>query len=321
MRFIRPTVIILLFIFLGLFLIHNLESINQDIGRHLKSGQIIWESKSIYKTNLFSFTEPDHPFINHHWLSEVVFFLLHGWVGLKGLIVFKVLVISAAFALVCLAVRRKTGLWPLLLAMPLGILVLIARTDVRPEIFSYLFFAFFLWAIFKAKLENNYRWLYTLPIVEVLWVNMHIYFILGPILLSLFLIDQLVHRGHNATVVKALLLTSAATLLNPNWLQGALLPFHILTNYGYTIVENQSTSFLRDYGIMLRQINILEFSLVILILSFVVAIKNGSRKKTFEMLTMGVFAALALKMVRNFGIYTPAFIPIFAVVTAVRPVP
>src|SRR3989344_3036478 len=130
--------IILVFILIGLLSIHSLNSINQGIGRHLKSGEIIWETKSVYKTNLFSFTEPGHPFINHHWLSEVVFYLLNGLIGLKGLIIFKAGVITAAFWLICQAVRKQASVAAFLIAGLFGFLVFSSRTDVRPEIFSYL---------------------------------------------------------------------------------------------------------------------------------------------------------------------------------------
>ena len=100
MRHLKIILIVLSFVLIFLFSIHTLTSINQDIGRHLKTGQIIWETKSVPKINLFSFTEPDQPFINHHWLSEVIFYVLSIWIGLKGLIIFKAIVILLAFALI-----------------------------------------------------------------------------------------------------------------------------------------------------------------------------------------------------------------------------
>ncbi len=157
MKFLRILVIVLLFAFIALVCVHSLGSINQDIGRHLKLGQIIWETKSVPKINLFSFTEPDYPFINHHWLSEVVFYLLFGIIGLKGLIIFKAAIVAVSFWLIYKAADKKTGLWPFLVSAPLGILVFLNRSDVRPEIFSYLFLAFFVFAILRAKYAEE-RW-------------------------------------------------------------------------------------------------------------------------------------------------------------------
>src|SRR3989338_6565416 len=173
MRHLHLITIILFFVTVAVLSVHTLTSINQDIGRHLKSGEIIWETGSVYKTNLFSFTEPGHPFINHHWLSEVVFYLLNGLIGLKGLIIFKAGVIVAAFFLIFKSLPRTALGWPFLLAGITAVLVFSSRTDIRPEIFSYLFLAYFLFAIFRAKYDGEVKWLYALPIVQVFWTNMH----------------------------------------------------------------------------------------------------------------------------------------------------
>lgn len=306
MKFLKITTIILFLLTIALVSTHSLDSINQDIGRHLKTGQIIWQTREILKTNLFSFTEPNHPFINHHWLSEVIFYLFSLSTGLKGLIVLKVILITAAFGIIFFFLLPITKFWALLSSMILGLLVFIERTDVRPEIFSYLFLAIFLVLLLRAKYKNNYRWLWVLPIVQILWTNMHIYFVLGPGLLFLFLIDRLVHERdkENLKRVGAILIISVlVTLLNPNFIKGALTPFTILKDYGYSIVENQSIIFLSNYGILGKQISIFEFSIVILILSFIAAVKFGKQKIVFESLVAVFFTAMAIIMLRNFGIY------------------
>lgn len=313
MKLLRWITTVTFFVLVAAFSVHSLDSINQDIGRHLKTGQVIWETKSIPHTNLFSFTEPDAPFVNHHWLSEVVFYLLNGLIGLKGLIIFKAAIILAAFFLILKSLPAEARNWPFLTAGLFGILVFSSRTDVRPEIFSYLFLAFFLFAILKAKYGQSYKWLYALPIIQLVWTNMHIYFVLGPVLLFFFLVDRLAAKENSAFLKKLFLIfvtTSAATLLNPNFLRGALEPLNILKHYGYSIIENQSIFFLKDYGIQLKDINFFEISLVVLIISFIVAIKNGKRKIIFEALAVLFFTILAGQMIRNFGIYALAFVPL-----------
>src|SRR3989338_2404017 len=229
MRIFRILALILLFVFFASFLVHGLNSINQDIGRHIKSGQIIWETKQVYKINLFSFTEPDNPFINHHWLSEVAFYGLNNSIGLKGLILFKAAVILLALGLLLASVYSKTGLWPLAVSSLAGFLVFMERTDVRPEIFSYLFLAFFIFAIFKSKNENKYKYLHFLPLVQIFWTNMHIYFAIGPILLLFFTIDRFFEkREFFKKTALIFIATSAATFLNPNFIKGALAPLNIL---------------------------------------------------------------------------------------------
>lgn len=321
-KLLRVAVVALFFVLLAVLLIHSLNSINQDIGRHLKSGQIIWETKQVYKVNLFSFTEPNNPFVNHHWLSEVAFFLLNSAIGLRGLIIFKAAILLLSFLVLFLAVQKNSGMISFLISGLVAVLVFIERTDVRPEIFSYFFLSLFLCAIFRAKYARvsdvamtsdvvNKRWLYFLPLVQILWTNMHIYFVLGPILLFFFAIDRFFEkRDEFKRVSYVFLATAAATLVNPNFIKGALVPFNILRRYGYSIVENQNIFFLRDYGISLQSINLFQISLVILLFSFIVAFRSGRRKVTFELLTAAFMSVMAVKMLRNFGVYALTFIPI-----------
>jgi hypothetical protein len=302
------------FVFAGLFVTHTLGSINQDVGRHLKTGQIIWQTHSIPKVNLFSFTEPDSRFINHHWLSEVVFYLLSTLIGLKGLILFKTALLTATCALAYAAVRRHVQPLAFILALIPALIIIFDRTDVRPEIFSYFFLAYFLFSIFRAKYEHDLRWLYGLPIIQILWSNMHIYFAFGPGLLALFAFDRFIVNDKLWKRIALLCgICSLITLINPSGLGGALAPFTILAHYGYSIVENQSIFFLKDYGILGLQIDLFILTAVLFLASFMPALKkHGIRLYSFEVLTGASFLILAARMIRNFGPFAIILMPIFA---------
>ncbi|HLD34358.1 MAG TPA: hypothetical protein VJB62_00690, partial [Patescibacteria group bacterium] len=113
---------------LAVFLIHSVSAVNQDLGRHLKLGEIIWQTRHVPNTNLFSYTNPNFPFVNHHWLSEVIYYLLSLAIGIKGLIIFNALIILAAFAIIWkVAWRPKYFIFSILAAM-LGIGLLLERT-------------------------------------------------------------------------------------------------------------------------------------------------------------------------------------------------
>src|SRR3989344_9183453 len=147
---INTLIYVLLFVLLASFLIHNFDSIGQDIGRHLKVGEIIWQmnfgegsgakpgiSVEVPKTNLFSFTEPDFPFVNHHWLSEVLFFGVFNLGGFTGLILLKAVLMFAAFLLLFFIFSTRSDLktekdqtlnatfWPLAVSFFLSLFIFI----------------------------------------------------------------------------------------------------------------------------------------------------------------------------------------------------
>lgn len=306
-------VLVLLFALLAVFLIHNFDSIGQDIGRHLKMGEIIWQTQEVPKTNLFSFTEPDFPFLNHHWLSEVIFFGIFSKFGFVGLILIKALLVLAAFLLLFSLIKKHSGFWPFLVSFLFSIFIFIQRTEVRPEIFSLAVLAFFLFAIFKSKYENNYRYLWFLPLAQLLWVNLHIYFFIGPFLVSAFFIDRLANKdfSHLKKIAVTLFLTLAATLINPAGIRGALLPFNILQEYGYSIVENQTLSFLAAFFGFNLSIFIFKISVAVLIASIILRAKK-LRYRIFEILISIFFIYAGFRMLRNLPLYALASFPVSA---------
>lgn len=311
------------FMLLGLLSIHSFDSINNDIGRHIKLGEIIWQTKSIPSTNLFSFTEPDHSFINHHWLSEVVFYFSYSLVGLKGMIIFKTIIILASFLILYRVLQKIAALknkdyfnlvYPISgLIFLLFIFIFSERTEVRPEIFSFLLFSVFLSVLLREKYIGFSKTIWILPLLELLWVNLHIYFFIGPIIFLIYLIDQKINTKPEALNPKQFLifiLIILATLVNPNGITGALYPLNVFKEYGYSVAENQSPFVLARLAPSLT-INLFKFSMFLTIGSFVLVAKK-IKNKLFEFL-LGAFLIFAsIKMIRNFSIYSLGMFPLVA---------
>src|SRR6266571_5166030 len=74
-----------------------------DLWWHLKTGEIIWNTHSIPRTDLFSFTTNNHEWIAHEWLSQVAIYVswrLGGYAGLMlWLCAFSSMLLLAAYAL------------------------------------------------------------------------------------------------------------------------------------------------------------------------------------------------------------------------------
>src|SRR3989344_6003790 len=332
---------IIIFVLLASFLIHNFDSIGQDIGRHLKVGEIIWQTKEVPKTNLFSFTEPNFSFINHHWLSEVIFYGVFSLGGFTGLILLKIFVVLSSFLLLFFLVNNllttsqvmptcevrlwindiasrlstaSRAFWPIIISFLLSMFIFISRTEVRPEIFSFVILAFFLFALFKAKHEQKYKYVWFLPIAQLLWVNLHIYFFIGPFLILVFLIDRLANKDY-ANVKKTIIvlfLALVATLVNPAGIRGALLPFNILKEYGYSIVENQTLAFLADFFSFNLPIFVFKVSVGVLVVSFLLTIKKA-KQRVFEILLSAFFIYAGFRMLRNLPLYALVSFPVMAV--------
>lgn len=314
---------------------HSNTAITQDLGRHIKVGEIITKAFSVPKINLFSYTYPDFSFINHHWGSEVAFYFVYTFSGFTGTFLLTFLCSLIAFLLVYFWAYKKSDPIALALVSFLSLGILFERTDVRPEAFSFLFLAIFITILFKNR-EKPTRWLSLLIPLQLVWVNTHVYFIIGILLIGLFFLDSLITHfviaRNKATKSKmprgiqshtfgtfgtfdtsgtsqllfVLVSGCLVTLFNPNGLSGALYPLRVFDNYGYTIQENQNIFFLWEYS----QNRTIVFFWMSVITLFSTLLLRAKHTRPIDWLLTITFTILGAQAIRNFPLFVFAtFIP------------
>jgi hypothetical protein len=164
-----------------------------DLWWHLKIGQIISSTGSIPSTNLFAWSLPaDAPFTYGAWLGEYLLYLVYQVGRLPLLIFTNTLLLVLAFALVGFEARRRSGSWRLAgVVLILSVGMSFNNTALRPQIWAFLPFIAIL-SLLSAYIDRQIknRWLLLLPLIMVFWVNVHGTFILGFILLGIFLAGE-----------------------------------------------------------------------------------------------------------------------------------
>lgn len=291
-------------LYLLIFLFQKDKALTQDLGRHIKLGEVITKCLCVPKTNLFSFTEPSYPFINHHWLSEVIFYHTYIIGGIESIVFLKILLLVFSFAIVFLISSRKNSILVAVFFALLYIPIFSERIDSRPEIFSYFFLSLFLLVIDRYRVNGSRKLLFVLPLLELFWVNIHIYFIMGIIVFFLLILSEFIikKKSINKSLFMIFILLIFASFFNPSFIQGAILPFTILQNYGYSIVENQNIFFLNTVLPSWR-IMFLELMSFFLLISFLI---NLRKVNIFNLFISIVFVILAFYQVRNFSLFVLA---------------
>ena len=144
-----------------------------DLWGHIKFGQDIWTQNSLPLTNYYSYTAPDHPWTNHEWLAEIIFYLTFSLFGSTGLLTFKLLLGFYLIYLIC-AYNLKNGAnhWVFTGLMILTIPALAPAFMVRPHLWTLLFFTIFILLLHKG-LEGKPVVLYWIPLLMLAWVNCH----------------------------------------------------------------------------------------------------------------------------------------------------
>lgn len=291
--------LLLPFIYFVFLVVQPDQALTQDLGRHLTLGKIIVSCLCVPSTNMFSYAEGLHPFVNHHYLSEVIFYLLASSFGLLSLLILKlILLIICLGLLVATTGSRKISWWAAVMGC-LYLFVFSERFDTRPELLSFVILSLMLFIIGRVRKKADKRLLYILPLLEVLWVNTHIYFPVGIVVYSLFLVDEVLKRKLTTSLIVIGCGMLVAPLLNPYGVALAIFPFTVFSSYGYSVVENQNIFFLNQV-LFNSHIVIFEFLVGVLIVVMMLTRKHIDFYTT-GLITLGIVGSvLAL---RNFPLF------------------
>ncbi len=226
----RGAVDLLLILLVGLLalLMNCNELYDADIWWHLRSGEWIVRHGWPPAVDPFSFGSEGRPWIDLHWLFQLLVWLVFQAGGLGGVLLFAA-VIPGVAVVVAVAARPAGASLPVVLFCWLPALVLINfRGQPRPEILTLLYLACYFAILSRVEERPRLAWL--LPVVQLLWVNSQGLFALGPIVLALWLLSRagtlfrLRLHGWSGHVLGASLLVGLVCFVNPYGVNGALFP-------------------------------------------------------------------------------------------------
>jgi hypothetical protein len=285
----------------------KLLNFDGDLPRHILLGRLIRETRRVPLIDTFSFRTEGFPAIPHEWLSQVLFSIANDGMGLSGVVLLTALIVTATWAIVYReADRRANNLAFSLMITALGIAASMIHVLPRPHLFTYLLTAF--WIVILERINSdkpNLWWL--LPLLMVLWVNMHGMFVLGIAIWSIYLLGSFLEDPTRLWFSKPLtrsmllggMLSTLATLLSPSGIQIWESIVSLGSNSYITsrIPEYQSANF--------HTPETWPF-LLLLLLTMIGFARSTTRPSWIHTLLAASFAAIA--------IYTSRMIPLFAIV-------
>ncbi|HEX8422535.1 MAG TPA: hypothetical protein VF634_03945, partial [Pyrinomonadaceae bacterium] len=295
-----------------------------DFWWHLRTGQLIFETRAIPHADIFSFTAQGKEWVTHEWLAEVLIYAIYKLSGWGGLVVSFSLVMTAAL---WIAYRRAAELAPhpyvAGAAVLLGALATAPMWGVRPQMFSFLFTSIYVAVLgdyarrtqtesFRAQAKSLW-WLVPLMLV---WANMHGGYALGLALIGLtgagVLLEELLReRGERRVSVRLrplLFLFAACVLvvpLNPNGLRMFSYPFETLNSHAmHAYIEEWFTP---NFHLIISQ------PLALLIFATFAALAlSPKRARASELLLLSVAAYTALRAWRNIPFFALVAVPLLA---------
>jgi len=158
-----------------LFTFHEAD---EDLWGRMAAGRLTMSEGGVSREDVFAYVPTKPLWVDHEWLSGVVFYEVHRAFGGAGLLALRAALGVGAMALLLHAARGASP-WTLAL-LSLAAWPLLAQgfnSVVRAQAFTFLFFALTLFVLERGKGR-----LLLIPLVA-LWANLHGGFVLGPLLL------------------------------------------------------------------------------------------------------------------------------------------
>jgi hypothetical protein len=191
---------------------------DSDSFYHLKAGQVIWETKSIPRTDVFSSSAPGGKWVTHEWLAELLFYGVYHVGGFNGVIVAVALLAVLTYFLVIQTAMNRGA--KLAVAAVIALVIGYLPFDLwvpRPQIFSFLTFALLLFSLESYRRTKQLRWLYLSVAVMWFWANTNASVLLGLVVMLFYAVSEfLKSKKDGSRLSLAFLGALAASLANPN---------------------------------------------------------------------------------------------------------
>lgn len=287
--------------------------LDSDLWWHLRAGETSLEQAKPLVTDVFSYTHQGEQWVNHSWLAQVFFDVVNKGAGFLGI---ALLVALAACSSLLFVYLQFEGTAPFLKAalLILGAIVSSFVWSARPQVLSLVLFSLLGWVLYRFR-ERNFHDLWVLPLIFILWSNLHGGYSLGFILIGLYIAGELFEYilpgepGERMpwekilTLVGWSVIAGFAVLINPNGLNMWKIPFQTVgVGVLQQLIDEWASPDFHDIG---------QQSALWLMFLTIFAFCFSKRRVSGRDFTLFLgFTALALLARRNFGPFALAVVPI-----------
>lgn len=189
-----------------------------DIWARLVAGMGFVQTGHVLNHDFLSYT-PTHIWYDHEWGSGVVFYLVRQFFGVAGFLFLQTALVFLIFFTISkvIKLRGTTTTTPynfLFYYFSFMAFSYVADMPVRCQLFSFLFFTVFLYILESAR-NGKSKLLWFLPLIMLVWNNLHGGCVVGLGLIVLYIIGEFLNRKPFKNYIYALLGTLVVLPINP----------------------------------------------------------------------------------------------------------
>jgi hypothetical protein len=207
-------------------------NVDPDLWWHIRTGELILSTHRWPTTDPYSYTAARAPWLSCEWLGDVVFAAVYRIGGLQGLEALLVVLASAVIlALYAFATLRSGNAKAGFVASAVLLVLANASFNLRPQMLGYFFLILTLIALERFR-RGKQRAVWMLPLLFLIWINMHGSWVIGLATVALYIASGLVN-------------VDLGSLVSPRWTESERLRLEIVFMLSLAVIP------ITPYGVRL----------------------------------------------------------------------
>lgn len=196
----KPIIFYVIFFLFVLAFSSMATNYDYDFWARLIVGKFFVQTGHVPVHDFLSYT-PTHAWFDHEWGSGVIFYLVHHFFSSPGILFLQAILTFLIFFFITKVVElrgvKTTSAYNFLFYyLAFTAFSYIIDMPVRCQMFSFLFFAIFLYILERARkgVAKNWELLVYPPLIMVFWYNLHGGCVIGLGLIVLYIIGEVLNR-------------------------------------------------------------------------------------------------------------------------------
>jgi hypothetical protein len=189
-----------------------------DLAYQVRTGALMVSRGAVVRQDPFTFWMRGRPWVDQQWGAQLVLYLLHAPAGWAGLVLVRAALVSGAFGVTYRWTRRAAGDALVAACLTLGALIVAILVPgtlaLRPQLLAVPLFLGSTWVLrTRADRPRRLAWL---PLVALVWANLHGSFVLLPLIVGIAFVGDLTTRsGTRRWTASVLAASLLVPLINP----------------------------------------------------------------------------------------------------------
>ncbi|HSX08775.1 MAG TPA: hypothetical protein VLF93_01320 [Candidatus Saccharimonadales bacterium] len=285
--------LIILICYFSAFIFREVVTLDPDFGWHLQFGRVILKTHSIPQNDLYSYTMPSYHFVDHEWGTDAIIASLYDAFGMWSLNILFAVIATATLYFLCRGTNYRWVNVPVFLVGG----TIFEFMGIRPQIISWMLLSLLMSVLWHKKVWQ--KWRYAIPVLFLLWADIHGGFAIGLVVLSWFVIGRTIEgRRIDKKDVVILFASIGATLINPYG-------YHLWTEVVKSAIDPNLRWIIQEWYPAVYFTN-LAFWLYMAVSAFLVI----RYRRKFSHTALGIYVLLFLS-----GMLSMRNIPIFLIVS------